>query len=352
VVKLIEVVKDMLRIPIRTVCATLELAYSTYMRWKGRAARGEVLVKKPGPQRVPPLEVEGLMEKIRSLGHRKRRSLGVQCLFDEYKDRVSRRSFQELVFLAREEVKRAARAAMRRICWKQPGLVYSIDDSMCGRDEDYRKLFVHSVRDLPSRYQFKPLGGDFAAGPKVAKNLERLFERYGPPLILKRDGHGNLKHEDVEDVLSRHMVIPLTSPRYYPPYNGAVEKSQSELKQGIRRRHKALLGLPRRHFSVYAESAAGELNHMPRRSLQGKTSCQVFFSEKGGAKFSKRQRREIFDWIKDLSCAIMVQLGKPGKRAAQTAWRLAVESWLNINGFIEMSVNGEVLPIFPPNLSH
>jgi len=86
--------------------------------------------------------------------------------------------------------------------------------------------------------------------------------------------------------------------------------------------------------------------------LQGKVSCQVFFSEKGGAKFSKRQRREIFDWIKDLSCAILSQLGKPGKRAAQAAWRLAVESWLHVNGFIEVSVNGKVLPIFPPNLSH
>jgi hypothetical protein len=352
VVKLIEVVKDMLRIPIRTVCASLELAYSTYMRWKGRANRGEVLVKKPGPQKVPPLEVKGLMDRIRNLSHRKKRSLGVQRLFEEYKDRVSRRSFQELVFLAREEVKRAARAAMRRIRWLRPGLVYSMDDAICGRDENYRRLFLHTVRDLSSRYQFKPLCGDFAAGPQVAKNLERLFERYGPPLILKRDGGSNLKHEDVEEVLAKYMVIPLTSPRHYPPYNGAIEKGQSELKQGIRRRKKDSVFLPRRHFSVYAESAAGELNHILRRSLQGKVSCQVFFSEKGGAKFSKRQRREIFEWIKDLSCAIISQLGKPSKRAAQTAWRLAVESWLHINGFIEVSVNGEVLPIFPPNLSH
>ena len=63
-VKLIEMVKEMLRIPIRTVCASLELAYSTYMRWKGRANRGEVLVKKPGPQKVPPLEVKGLMDNL------------------------------------------------------------------------------------------------------------------------------------------------------------------------------------------------------------------------------------------------------------------------------------------------
>ena len=84
-VKLIEVVKDMLQMPIRKVCASLELAYSTYMRWKGRADRGEILVKRPGPQKVPPLEVKGLMDRIRNLGHRKKRSLGVQRLFEEYK---------------------------------------------------------------------------------------------------------------------------------------------------------------------------------------------------------------------------------------------------------------------------
>jgi len=352
VVRLIGVVKEMLAIPLRKVCESIELAYSTYMRWKKRAARGEEVVKKPGPPRVPPLEVDGLMDRIRNLDHRKKRTLGVQRLFSEYKDRVARRSFQELVYLARQEMKRVAKAAMRRICWKQPGVVYSMDDMLFGRDEDYRKLFLHTVRDLSSRYHFPPLGADFARGPEVAKNLERLFEKYGPPLIAKRDGGSNLNHPDVNDVLSRYMVIPLTSPRHYPPYNGAVEKAQFEVQLGIRRRQGDYVCVPRRHFSVYAESAAAELNHLPRRTLRGRTACEVFFSEKGGARFSKRRRQEIFEWIKDLSCAILEQLGNRGERAARTAWRLAVESWLHINGFIEVSVDGKVLPIFSPELAH
>jgi len=90
------------------------------------------------------------------------------------------------------------------------------------------------------------------------------------------------------------MVIPLTSPRYYPPY-GTVERAQYELKGKIRRRHKNYVALPHRHFPVYAESAANELNHMPRRSLGGRTSCRVFFSGKGDVKFHKRRRREIFE---------------------------------------------------------
>ena len=87
-------------------------------------------------------------------------------------------------------------------------------------------------------------------------------------------------------------------------------------------------------------------------SVHERIPCQVFFSEKGGAKFSKRKRREIFEWIKKLSSAILVEIGKPGKRAAQAAWRMAVESWLHINGYIEVSMDGKVLPIFSSNFTH
>jgi hypothetical protein len=351
-VKLIEVIKTMINVPFQKVCESLELAYSTFMRWKSRVSRGEAPVKKPGPKKEDPLEVEGLMDRIQDLGHRKKRSLGVGILFEEYKDLVSRRSFQELVRLAREEVKREERALMRRIEWKQPGLVYSMDDTYFGRDEVNTKLHLHTVRDLASRYEFDPVAGEYATGRQVAKNLEFLFNRYGPPLFLKRNGGSNLKHHEVEDVLSRYMVIPLESPSHYPPYNGAREKGQSEMKQKIWRRQKQDVSILRRHFHVYAESGTHELNHLPRRCLKGRVSCQVFFSEKGGAKFSKRRRREIFEWIKKLSSAILVEIGKSGKRAAQTAWRMAVESWLHINGYIEVSMDGKVLPIFSPELSH
>jgi transposase InsO family protein len=333
VVRLIEVIKDMLGMPFRKVCAALELGYSTFMRWKGRAERGEVLVKKPGPQKLPPLAIDGLEEKVRDLAHRQRRSLGAGSLFEEYKGLVSRRAFSELVHLIREEQKEAERAGHRHIAWKGPGVVFALDDSYYGRDERDRKLYLHSVRDLGARYHFDPLAGDFAKGGAVAKNLERIFNRYGPPLILKRDGGSNLKHEAVEDVLSRYGVIPLESPRRYPPYNGAIERSQAELKRKVWEKRSLYASLPRRHFPVYAAAAAYDLNHLPRRSLGGKVSCQVFFSEKGGACFSKQERHKIYGWIQKLSSAILVELGKGGRRAAQAAWRLAVESWLHLNGY-------------------
>ena len=153
-------------------------------------------------------------------------------------------------------------------------------------------------------------------------------------------------------MLSEYMVIPLNSPRRYPPYNGAVEKGQYELKSGIRMRQAKYGSIPRRHFQVYGESAAYALNHLPRRSLARRPACQVFFSGKGGVRYSKRKRREIFEWIKNLSCAIMVGLGTSSKRAAEAAWRMAVESWLQKNGFIQVSRDGKVLPYFLPSESH
>jgi hypothetical protein len=299
-----------------------------------------------------PLELEGLMERIQCLDHKRKRSFGTGHLFEEYKGMVSRRDFYHLVDLARSDMNREKAALMRRIEWRQPGLVWGMDDTFYGLDEHDGKLFLHAVRDLPSRYEFNPLGGDFARGPKVAENLRRLFDRYGHPLFLKRDNGGNLAHFKVEELLSEYMVIPLNSPRRYPPYNGAVERGQYELKSRIRMRQADYWSIPRRHFQVYGESAAYELNHLPRRSLGGRPSCQVFFSEKGGAKFSKRKRREIFEWIKNLSCAIMVGLGKSSRRAAEAAWRTAVESWLQLNGFIQVSRNGKVLPYFLPLESH
>jgi hypothetical protein len=346
------VVKKMLKVSYKEVCRSLDFGYSTFMRWKGRVKKGKPIVEKPGPKKEKPLELSSLMDGIRSLDHKRKRSYGTGLLFNLYKDQVSRRSYQRLVYLARADLNREEAARMRRIEWKQPGLVWAMDDSYFGRDEDYQKLFLHAVRDLPSRYEFEPIGGDFARGPKVAENLDRLFDQYGAPLIMKRDNGKNLEHHDVEEVLSEYMVIPLNSPRRYPPYNGSVEKSQYELKSKIWKRKLNYWSLPRRHFQVYAEAASYELNHMPRRCLGMRTSCQVFFSEKGDVNFSKRRRREIFEWIKELSCAIMVGLGNSGKRAAEAAWRLAVESWLQLNGFIEVSRGGIVLPYFLPDLSH
>jgi hypothetical protein len=67
-------------------------------------------------------------------------------------------------------------------------------------------------------------------GEEIAGHLSRHFERFGPPLFIKRDNAGNLNHTSVNEVLEEHMVIPINSPYYTPSYNGAIEHSQGEFE--------------------------------------------------------------------------------------------------------------------------
>lgn len=320
--------------------------YSTFMRWKRRFEREEPVIRKRGPKKVAPLELEALEAKIRTLSHRKKRTRDTGALYETFKDGISRRDFLEMVKIAREEAKREAALEQRRIEWKQPGQVWAMDDTRYGRDEKGKKLYIHNLQDLSSRYKLGPLAGEFAHGPEVASNLKKHFDQYGPPLFLKRDNGGNLNHAEVEKVLSEYMVIPLNSPTYYPPYNGAIEKAQQEVKEKIKEKGAHLDVVPKEHFKPCTESACHDLNHIHRRCLKGRTSCQVFFEKKGGARYTKRKRRAIFEWIKERSCAIMEKLGDWSTKAFQLAWRIAAETWLRNNGFISVTYRGRVLPSF------
>jgi hypothetical protein len=348
----LEGARQKLAVPLKRLCAVLRLSYSTLMRWRHRQRGNEPLLKRPGPKKGVPLEIAGLMEAIRDLSHGVKRTKGTEALYARYQDHLSRREFLRRVREARREARKEQLLDQKHIEWKQPGLCWSMDDTRFGVDQEGRKLFLHTVRDLSSKYLFAPPAGDFARGQKVAENLRGLFERYGAPLFMKRDNGGNLNHALVEAVLAEFAVIPLNSPTYYPPYNGSVERAQDEVKDAVQARLLEGQAPERAYFATLAEAASQDLNHRPRRCLKGAVSCQVFFEKKGGARFSKRQRRAIFDWIKGLACAILSRLKEDTRRAAQAAWRMAVETWLRQNGYITVTVTRDVSPNFIEKNSH
>src|SRR4030066_1042878 len=92
------------------------------------------------------------------------------------------------------------------------------------------KIYLHNTQDLGSRYKFLPMAGGYPVGEEVAGYLSEKFDRYGAPLVLKRDNEGNMNHSVINDVLSESFVLPLNSPEYYAPYNGAFEES----RRGVR----------------------------------------------------------------------------------------------------------------------
>jgi transposase InsO family protein len=86
------------------------------------------------------------------------------------------------------------------------------------------------VRDLASRVTLLALPCRDQSAATVAASLALLFERHGPPLVVKSDNGSPFIARGVADVLTRGVVTHLRSPVYTPRYNGSVESTGGCLK--------------------------------------------------------------------------------------------------------------------------
>jgi hypothetical protein len=261
--------------PYPRLCASLGLSYASFQRWQHRLERGQPPLFKPGPHKVAPLNLEELRVALYDLKHGRRRSRGVGRLYRQHQDQISRRDLQALTKTVRWELAHQHQAELRRITWKIPGLVWSLDDAELARVA-HHTWRLHEVQDLASRYKFTPWVGEHIWGETVAAHLEQLFLRHGPPLVLKRDNGSNLNQQAVDEVLARYLVMPLNSPPHYPPYNGGMECGVRELKTPLV--EKILAGGPPTASQVqaWAEVLAHEQNHRSRDCLDGRIACRVF----------------------------------------------------------------------------
>jgi transposase InsO family protein len=344
--------KRQVRWPYQRVCEYLALPYASLRRWKHRLEGDQPAIFKPGPRKVAPLNLEELHVHLCRLKHGRQRSRGVGELYRRYQDQISRHDLQALTETVRREFTQQRQAELRHITWQVPGLVWSLDDAELARLASHQ-LHLHQVQDLASRYKFTPLVGDRAVGETVAVRLEQLFLRHGPPLVLKRDNGSNLNHQAVDEVLTRYRVIPLNSPPHYPPYNGGMECAVRELK--IPLVEKILAGGPITESQVqaWAEVLAHELNHRTRDCLDGQIACQVFQDAKPALRvYTLRKRKETFDWINELTQTLIQAWAVHTQRQAETARRLAVETWLQRNGVITITQNKKVLPVFLEQFAH
>ncbi len=337
--------------PYEVICGTLHLPLGSFNRWRDRIRRDKVLMNRPGPKKVEPFDPSVLNAEIRLLDHARKRSTGTIELYQRHRFSISRRELGRMVERVRQDLVADHRRHLRRIEWVMPGVAWAMD----GTEYDVGlggKIYLCNTQDLGSRYKFLPMAGEYPVGEEVAGYLSEKFDRYGAPLVLKRDNEGNMNHSVINDLLSESFVLPLNSPEYYAPYNGAIEESQREVKRCLR--DKLALGLPDRseHLAAYAEAAVNDLNHRHRPCLNGKTSCQLFFGSTNKPKFSKRERREIYDIIMEKAERILSAMNQSGQPTRESAWRIAVESWLKTKGFIKIQINQKCHPILPLFLSH
>ena len=335
----IDQMKEKTGMPYQEICSAVGLSYPSFTRWRIRREHDAPLVRQPGPPKVKPPDLACLSHDIAQLSHGQDRTQGTGALYAHYAPNISRRDLQTMVEAARHDQNTAHRQNLRRIRWNVPNLAWSMDP--CEYREDLsEKVYLNHMQDLASRYKFSPMTGDIPCGEEIAGYLAAAFDRYGAPLILKRDNGSNLNHVAVNQVLSDYFVLPLNSPVHYPPYNGAIEEAQTELKNGLKTKLAHKPGCPREHLDAYASSVEHDLNHQQRPCLNGRNACQVYFA--GKRTFTRWERRDAYVWIMDMRNDILRSDGVQ----PQAAWRIAVEAWLRRKGYITVTIQGKVSPNF------
>jgi len=305
--------------PYGIICKTLHLSWASFKRWRYRIRGGMVLINPPGPKKVEPFD-PCLDTEIRLLDHGTKRSAGTTGLYQRYRFSVSRRELGRMVEWVRHDLEADRRACVRWIEWLTPGIVWAMDAT--GYDLGMAsKIHLHNTQDLGSRYKLSPMAGGYPEGEEVAGYLSEKFDRYGAPLVLKRDNEGNMNHRSINDVLAESFVLPLNNPEYYAPYNGAIEEAQREIKSCLRKKLMEGLLDPGDHITAYVEAVVNDLNHRIRPCLNGKTSCQVFFESGNRPTFTKRERRGIYDWVMERMERILRLSAEPAVRSWGRAWR-------------------------------
>ncbi len=325
----------------RAICSAVRLPYPSFIRWRMRHKQDTPLVRQPGPPKVQPPDFGRLEQNIAQLSHGRDRTQGTGELYARYASNISRRDLQKLVEAGRHDLNSVHRQNLRRIRWNVPNVAWSMDPCEYEkRDETGGKVYLNQMQDMASRYKFSPMTGEVPCGEEISGYLAATFNRFGAPLFLKRDNGSNLNHAAVNNVLADHFVLPVNSPVHYPPYNGAIEEAQTELKNGLAAKLSYKPRCPREHLEAYATTVEHDLNHQPRPCLNGRNACQVYFT--GRRTFTRWERRDAYVWITNVQNDILSSNGVQ----PQAAWRIAVEAWLRMKGFITVSINGKVSPNF------
>jgi transposase InsO family protein len=304
---------------------------ATVLRWRAREKAGEPVLEKAGPKKKEPLPGPLLKQQIQQLQHRRRRTAGSNALYEQWSEFISRRHFQELV--AQERQNRID--DMKRIQWLRPGAAWSLDTTEYGSD----KTKITPLRDLASKYQVPtPLVQPTEDGTQIARYLDSMFTKEGPPMFLKRDLGSPLNCQAVDQVLERHRVLPLNSPPGYPRYNGSMERGMRDLKSVLdeQRLQATVHNLP---MTLEVELATHKLNHRQLRSLGGLTPCQFYHDPHRRLRLHGAIRdkisREIFAQFWQLAQCMPDR----NRHSLNAAWRLIVEDWLRRQRWISVREN-------------
>ena len=199
-----------------------------------------------------------------------------------------------------------------------------------GFKERGRKKELLVAQDEHARYKvnYKLVDGP-ATEDEVVAYLTEAFDRHGAPLVLKHDGAKIFHSGKVEKLLESHGVVSLTSPRYYPGYNGKMERSMRDLKQHIRAQRR--YGV-RANLQAHIHTAMKDLNDKrPRPVLKGSTAREVFHRDR----IALPDRWAFIEEVRQAENHFVAQAAS--REQEQTARRRAVEAVLLNHELLEIS---------------
>lgn len=294
------------------------LPRSNVLRWRYNLRRGHPPIRRPGPWKQPLSDTRLIDEIVAALPHGKQRTRGATALYHAWRDFISRDLLNRLVAEQRRSLRRDQRDHLHRLCWLYPGTVWAMDEAEM---DGIRWLLVV---DLASRYRFDLLLADTLPATRIVGHLETLFCLHTPPLALKRDNGSNLANREVDRLLGDRGIVDLTSPPYFPRYNGAVEYAQREIKLVAKILHEAH-GLPPREALAMAPQA---INLRPRPCLHGATADEVFHTPNPALSwaFTNESRKETTRWIEERKETILASMSASNRHAQVAARRLATET--------------------------
>lgn len=248
---------------------------------------------------------------------------------------ASRRQIQDFITAERKDHNKSLSVSLTRISWTKPRICWAMDDTHLFTEAEGTKIWIHNIKDLGSQYILPPVTGLIMSGKEVADNLKTLFERFGAPLVLKRDNGSNLCSKEVNTVLRKYKVIALTSPAYYSMYNGSIEQANGLLKKRIGTLcEKHQLQINRRNAPVLAELAAHEENNRVKRSTKKRSASFHFFSLT--KRTAHKKRKEVINDI--VTRREHLEAGKE-LTGSQKKWinRRAVEDVLEKRGYTKIT---------------
>jgi transposase len=170
----------------RRLAAGLGLARSSVLRWQAHLRAGLPAIRRPGRVKPPLPNPRALQRDLARLQHGAHRTHGATAFYRRWSPYVSRRDLGDRLRAHRLALQRAAREALERIQWAVPGAVWAMDPAELGAHR------WNTVTDVSSRFRLPLWLARDLPTEAIVSHLRTLFERYVPPLILKRDNGSNL----------------------------------------------------------------------------------------------------------------------------------------------------------------